>query len=218
MSGAGGAVIAARDSRAEALAALIDDAFDGWPAFIWGAGASVPLVPTRLGTEAIIEFVRRCGEGVPDGEVFARHRLPLLAAVLDADLGAARGVHARRVLARRAAALRLDPADYQSLLHLSDAALGTLLSLWLTPEPDGLGPGPQRAGYDLLRHVPRGAPLITTNQDRLAPTLAPHLDVMVLNGQVKRGFLDPARRARALELYASSHRPVLPRRFVPLGS
>jgi hypothetical protein len=212
-------MIAAPDPRAVALSALIEDLFDRRPALIWGAGASEPLVPTRLDGDPIAEFATRRLAHVSDDRALAPNRLPLLAGILGTPL--APGLTAAQsewLLEQRAGVLGLDPETYHALVHLTDGGLGTLVSLWLTPEPHHLAPGPRRAGYDLLRFVPRGATLITTNQDGLAPALAGHLDVWALNGQVSRVFLDPQGRPRATARYASSHHRVLPDPFVMLGS
>jgi len=212
-------VIAAPDPRAEALASLIADVFDRWPALIWGAGASEPLVPTRLTGAPIAAFASRRLAHVADEGALAPHRLPLLAGILDVPLAPRlTSAQAEWLLVAKASALHLDPAVYHALVHLTDGGLGTLVSLWLTPEPHHLTPGPRRAGYDVLRFVPRGATLITTNQDGLAPALASHLDVWALNGQVSRVFLHPRGRPQATERYASSHHWVLPDPFVMLGS
>src|SRR6266536_2405314 len=203
-----------QDLRPTALASLIEDAFGGAPCFIWGAGASVPLVAPRLSASAITEFVRRHRTYVPYDDIFAKHRVSVLAAILEADVHPGMtDREVRWVFDQRAALLGLEESVYADLRHLCDGGLIALVSQWLSPEPTDLAHGPKRAGYDLLRFVPRDSTVITTNQDRLARQLAPHLNVIPLNGEVPSAFVDHRIRTRAIELLASSHHAALPDRF-----
>ncbi len=211
-----GSVVAALDPRANALASLLQDAFAGFPTFIWGAGASVPLVATRLSGQSITAFVKR--QHLYVEEPLVRGRLPILAAILGARLEPRwTEEEIRSALESRATELRLDPVVYKDLLHLLDGALQALLYEWLSPDPGALKPGPHRSGYDILGHVPPGSVVITTNQERLVRRLAPHLHVVALNGEVPRAFVDPDLRAEALTLLATTTHVQLPAGFVPFG-
>jgi hypothetical protein len=173
-----------------------------------------------LSASAISTFVLRYRSTfVPDSEVLSPRRVSCLAAILDADVRPARtDEETRWILDRRARDLGLDPAIYKDLLHLPDGGVSTLASQWLSAEPSATLPGPRRAGYDVLQFVPDGSTLITTNQDRLASTLAPHLNVTALNGEVSHVFVDARTRSWAIDTFANSTCWVLPEPFVILGT
>lgn len=211
-----GSVVAAIDHRAENLVALLLDAFDRTPALLWGAGASVPLVTTTLSAEAITDFVGRHRTYVE--QTLVPRRISVLGPILGANLlPHMSDGEIQHVLEARATHLRLAPDVYKNLIHLEDGALQALLFGWLSPPTGAVLPGPHRAGYDVLMHVPASSLVITTNQDRLLRRLAPHLDVRALNGEMPCVFTDPRARDTALAKLSMSDQWVMPPGFVGVG-